>query len=518
MLKVPRYQDIKVLELVIHPDNSHEIILILDHLKHKNLEMFTLSGTNMGVNVDTERLATVVINTKVVHLCNREDQGNSPYLHSFGTEQLEAILVKLNEPGTRLQHLKMETDDKRRKFVKLEPEIVAKGINSLESFKISHWHEIEKTRPCQFTKDQLKALFLQIPLGTNLVKLDLAQEALSEVEPEIVTQGLLKIEYINIQGLSVEQIVHFFKALSKGDHQVKYLELRRYKGTLKDADALERVSTTIIAEAVKTLKSFTVDYSLTKSQVQQIFDDLIFDNSQLSFFDPKIEMEFPILSAIHMNAVMGKLRFVCPTYQRLYRRLVIRLNSILRKDPNFEEFIIEYCSLIPKYRSKPKVLGGIVRKELSKILKFESKMVEKDMLGGDWDHADSNMGFGCLCKGSVKRTLCRQFQQCQLNGSKVMKQNGEAWCYGAIPERWLLKTPGPWSPYRRTLNFPSYERAVGMRMRKEDYIDMANRVFPEEFDSAEVLEEFEDYKIIRLLIILYHNPVEDYKDGEVIVF
>jgi len=175
-------------------DQVCRVLELLD--KSSKLKLLDLSCVDLS-RVPAEFLARVLNKVEEVTLEDSMVQAH----------QLKEILLPISQGISVIRKLDLGEIEVARE---LDPKILAMAVNKLEDFWFSGGFE-------EFSEDQIKMIFKEMSLGTNLKSLALEDfQHIDKVEPETLARALNNVESVDLgeSNLTLAQYVAFFKQLN----------------------------------------------------------------------------------------------------------------------------------------------------------------------------------------------------------------------------------------------------------------------------------------------------------------
>lgn len=209
----------------------------------------------------------------------------------------------------------------------------------------------------------------------------------------------------------------------------------------------------VLAHTIRNLRKCKIFINFWEDQMKEILHDIIEDRSRIFFLDSdnltSEIVSMPNFSAMEMNQLLGKL---CPhseLFGYYYQRLVVRLKTIAR---------VMYSKT-----------QDVCYQELENNLKRETLLSGSDR---------------CICSPSIDLPDPSFSCKCVENAMDM------AWCGGPDPN-------GLEYNYRSSLNFPLVTNVKEvLNSEYDDDYECAELL--KEYDSDAVMDEYEDFKILKL--------------------
>jgi len=214
------------------------------------LKKLDFLGDNYLSTVGPELFGSVVTRIEDVNLINSK-LTNDQKRALFTAMDLDSQMKKLNLNGNNLYSL--------------EPELFARVVTRLESANLGGTN---------LTNEQKLALFMEMSLNSQMKKLDLACNNLSDVDSELFARVVTRLEDLNLcfTNITNQQKVALFTKISKNT-QLKKLNLA--------CNNLSSVHPELFAWVVTRLEDFNLCFTnITNDQSQSLFTAIL-QNSQL---------------------------------------------------------------------------------------------------------------------------------------------------------------------------------------------------------------------------------------------
>ena len=231
----------------------------------------TLTELNIGYNnlsgVDLELLAKVVTNLDTLNLTNTKL-----------TQQQIASVITSASKGSKLKKLNISEND----LSGVDPGLLAKAVVNLETLDIGN---------TKLTQQQAAVIFSGVCEGSRLNVLNISDNNLSEVEPELLAKTVIKLKKLDIRysDITKQQASVILTAISEG---------RRLTDLNIGFNDLREVCPELMAKAVTNLEILDVTFTdLTQQQATAIIStisngskliELHFYGDDLSGVDPKL--------------------------------------------------------------------------------------------------------------------------------------------------------------------------------------------------------------------------------------
>ena len=231
----------------------------------------TLTELKIGYNnlsgVDLELLAKVVTNLDTLNLTNTKL-----------TQQQIASVITSASKGSKLKKLNISEND----LSGVDPGLLAKAVVNLETLDIGN---------TKLTQQQAAVIFSGVCEGSRLNVLNISENNLSEVEPELLAKTVIKLKKLDIQysDLTKQQASVILTAISEG---------RRLTDLNIGFNDLRDVCPELMAKAVTNLEILDVTFTdLTQQQATAIITtisngskliELHIFGDDLSGVDPKL--------------------------------------------------------------------------------------------------------------------------------------------------------------------------------------------------------------------------------------
>ena len=231
----------------------------------------TLTELKIGYNnlsgVDLELLAKVVTNVDTLNLTNTKL-----------TQQQIASVITSASKGSKLKKLNISEND----LSGVDPGLLAKAVVNLETLDIGN---------TKLTQQQAAVIFSGVCEGSRLNVLNISDNNLSEVEPELLAKTVIKLKKLDIRysDITKQQASVILTAISEG---------RRLTDLNIGFNDLREVCPELMAKAVTNLEILDVTFTdLTQQQATAIIStisngskliELHFYGDDLSGVDPKL--------------------------------------------------------------------------------------------------------------------------------------------------------------------------------------------------------------------------------------
>ena len=231
----------------------------------------TLTELKIGYNnlsgVDLELLAKVVTNLDTLNLTNTKL-----------TQQQIASVITSASKGSKLKKLNISEND----LSGVDPGLLAKAVVNLETLDIGN---------TKLTQQQAAVIFSGVCEGSRLNVLNISDNNLSEVEPELLAKTVIKLKKLDIRysDITKQQASVILTAISEG---------RRLTDLNIGFNDLREVCPELMAKAVTNLEILDVTFTdLTQQQATAIIStisngskliELHFYGDDLSGVDPKL--------------------------------------------------------------------------------------------------------------------------------------------------------------------------------------------------------------------------------------
>ena len=231
----------------------------------------TLTELKIGYNnlsgVDLELLAKVVTNLDTLNLTNTKL-----------TQQQIASVITTASKGSKLKKLNISEND----LSGVDPGLLAKAVVNLETLDIGN---------TKLTQQQAAVIFSGVCEGSRLNVLNISDNNLSEVEPELLAKTVIKLKKLDIRysDITKQQASVILTAISEG---------RRLTDLNIGFNDLREVCPELMAKAVTNLEILDVTFTdLTQQQATAIIStisngskliELHFYGDDLSGVDPKL--------------------------------------------------------------------------------------------------------------------------------------------------------------------------------------------------------------------------------------
>ena len=231
----------------------------------------TLTELKIGYNnlsgVDLELLAKVVTNLDTLNL-----------KYTKLTQQQIASVITSASKGSKLKKLNISEND----LSGVDPGLLAKAVVNLETLDIGN---------TKLTQQQAAVIFSGVCEGSRLNVLNISDNNLSEVEPELLAKTVIKLKKLDIRysDITKQQASVILTAISEG---------RRLTDLNIGFNDLREVCPELMAKAVTNLEILDVTFTdLTQQQATAIIStisngskliELHFYGDDLSGVDPKL--------------------------------------------------------------------------------------------------------------------------------------------------------------------------------------------------------------------------------------
>ena len=231
----------------------------------------TLTELKIGYNnlsgVDLELLAKVVTNLDTLNLTNTKL-----------TQQQIASVITSASKGSKLKKLNISEND----LSGVDPGLLAKAVVNLETLDIGN---------TKLTQQQAAVIFSGVCEGSRLNVLNISDNNLSEVEPELLAKTVIKLKKLDIRytDITKQQASVILTAISEG---------RRLTDLNIGFNDLREVCPELMAKAVTNLEILDVTFTdLTQQQATAIISTISngskliehhFFGDDLSGVDPKL--------------------------------------------------------------------------------------------------------------------------------------------------------------------------------------------------------------------------------------
>ena len=231
----------------------------------------TLTELKIGYNnlsgVDLELLAKVVTNLDTLNLTNTKL-----------TQQQIASVITSASKGSKLKKLNISEND----LSGVDPGLLAKAVVNLETLDIGN---------TKLTQQQAAVIFSGVCEGSRLNVLNISDNNLSEVEPELLAKTVIKLKKLDIRytDITKQQASVILTAISEG---------RRLTDLNIGFNDLREVCPELMAKAVTNLEILDVTFTdLTQQQATAIIStisngskliELHIFGDDLSGVDPKL--------------------------------------------------------------------------------------------------------------------------------------------------------------------------------------------------------------------------------------